>query len=344
MSRIKEEFLSTGKPLLIAEVAQSHDGSLGQAHAFIDAVATTGAHAIKFQTHIAEAESTLAEPWRVKFSRQDDTRFAYWKRMEFTPEGWAGLKAHADEKGLIFLSSPFSFEAADLLESIGIEAWKVASGELSNTPLMHRLLSSKLPMILSSGMSDMEELDSLTAMVKEAGLPLAILQCTTAYPTPAEKVGLNVMTMFAERYRCPVGLSDHSGTIYPGLAGAALGMSILEVHVTLSRHMFGPDVVASVTLPELTQLAEGLDFIHRMRTSPVEKNKAAEATVPMRKLFTKSIVAKTDLQAGTVLAEGHIAYKKPGNGIPAKEYQTVLGKRLSRSYTKDEPIAAADLA
>ena len=129
--------VGTGKPcLIIAEVAQAHDGSLGTAHAFIDAIAGAGADAVKFQTHIAAAESTPDEPWRVKFSPQDATRFDYWKRMEFTEEQWKGLKQHADECELIFLSSPFSFEAVDLLDRVGVAAWKVPSGETANAPML----------------------------------------------------------------------------------------------------------------------------------------------------------------------------------------------------------------
>src|SRR5215813_7641486 len=118
-------FRPAGRCLIIGEVAQAHDGSLGTAHAFIDAIANAGAHAVKFQTHIAAAESTSAEPWRVKFSRQDETRYDYWKRMEFTEAQWTGLKAHADERGLLFLSSPFSVEAVDLLARVGVAAWKI---------------------------------------------------------------------------------------------------------------------------------------------------------------------------------------------------------------------------
>ena len=126
--------------LVIAEVAQAHDGSLGMAHAFIDAAARAGADAVKFQTHIAAAESTPGEPWRVQFSFQDKTRYDYWKRMEFTEEGWRGLKAHADERGLLFLSSPFSSEAVALLRRVGVAAWKVASGEVGNTPMFAQML------------------------------------------------------------------------------------------------------------------------------------------------------------------------------------------------------------
>ena len=131
--KIKGRKIGKGQPVfIIGEIAQAHDGSLGAAHAYIDAIANTGADAVKFQTHIAEAESSPRERWRVNFSYQDKTRFDYWKRMEFTLEQWKGLKKHAEEKGLIFLSSPFSSEAVEILERIGVSAWKVASGEVNN--------------------------------------------------------------------------------------------------------------------------------------------------------------------------------------------------------------------
>jgi N-acetylneuraminate synthase len=137
---------------IIGEVAQAHDGSLGAAHAYIDAIAQAGADAVKFQTHIASAESTPAEPWRVRFSYQDASRYDYWKRMEFTEEQWSGLKRHANEKGLLFLSSPFSLQAAKMLMRVGMPAWKVASGEVTNAPLFDFMIATGLPVMLSTGM------------------------------------------------------------------------------------------------------------------------------------------------------------------------------------------------
>lgn len=332
MNRVEEK-LKSGKCLIIAEVAQAHDGSLGTAHAFIDAVAKTNADAIKFQTHIAEAESTLDEPWRIKFSMQDELRYDYWKRMEFTPEQWVGLKEHAEEKNLLFLSSPFSNEAVDLLEKMGMEAWKIASGEINNLPMIEKILSTKKPVIISSGMSDLEELDTLVGLIKAENLPLAVLQCTTAYPTPPEKMGINVMQLFKERYNCYVGLSDHSGTIFPGLAGAALGMNILELHVALSKEMFGPDVVASVDTSELKTLVEGIRFIETMMATPVEKNEAVEQMKPMRKIFGKSVVASLPLTKGTIITKDLLAFKKPGTGIPVNEYQKLIGKILNKNVS-----------
>lgn len=341
--KIGDQIVGPRKPcLIIAEVAQAHDGSLGTAHAFIDAIAGAGADAVKFQTHIAAAESTPDEPWRVKFSPQDATRFDYWKRMEFTEEQWIGLKQHADESGLLFLSSPFSFEAVDLLNRLGTAAWKIPSGETANLPMLDHMISTGLPIILSTGMSPLSEIDNAVKRVKGRNVSLAVLQCTTAYPCPPEKVGVNMISFFKKRYDCAVGLSDHSGTVYPGLASAAIGIQVLEVHITLSREMFGPDVPASITTDELRQLVEGIRFIEKMMANPVDKEAMALNAKELRNMFTKSIVARRKLEAGTILTNDDLALKKPGTGIPAGRLAEIVGRRLKRSIAADTPISEED--
>jgi N-acetylneuraminate synthase len=341
--REDRELFAASRCLIIGEVAQAHDGSLGMAHAYIDAIAAAGADAVKFQTHIAAAESTPNEPWRVKFSPQDATRYEYWKRMEFTEQQWLGLRQHADDRGLLFLSSPFSVESVGMLTRVGVAAWKVASGEVSNAALFERIMSTGHPILLSTGMSPMNEIDAAVDRVKSENLPLVVLQCTSAYPCPPEKVGLNVISQFRERYGCAVGLSDHSGTIYPGLASAALGAAVVEVHVTFSREMFGPDVIASITTSELRQLVEGIRFIEKMAANPVDKDLMAQETAPLRDLFTKSVVACADLPAGTLLRQEHLTVKKPGTGIPADHLQQVIGRRLKYEIRRDELLRIESL-
>jgi N-acetylneuraminate synthase len=328
---------------IIAEVSQSHDGSLGMAHAFIDAAAGAGADAIKFQTHIAQAESTPAEPWRASFSAQDPTRLDYWRRMEFLPEQWQGLREHAARRGLLFLSSPFSLEAVALLERVGVAGWKIASGEINHFALLDAAAATGRPVMLSTGMSPLAEVDAAVERVRGHGAPLAVLQCTSLYPCPPELVGLNLIPEFRARYGCAVGLSDHSATIYPGLAAAALGIEVLEVHITLSREMFGPDVVASVTTAELRQLVDGVRFIERMRAHPIDKTQPAEAAAPLRAIFMKSVVAARDLPAGAVLGANDLAAKKPGSGIPARELPSLVGRRLRRGVARDALLCKEDL-
>jgi N-acetylneuraminate synthase len=321
----------------VGEVALAHDGSLGLAHAFIDAIANAGADGVKFQTHLAAAESTVHEPFRVKFSPQDASRYDYWKRTEFTEDQWKGLARHSAERGLVFLSSPFSPEAVALLLRVGVGAWKVASGEVGNPVLFESLAETGLPVLMSTGMSPVSEIDAAVERIRARGLAFAVLQCTTAYPCPPERVGLNLVPFFRERYGGAVGLSDHSGTVYPGLAAATLGVEVLEVHVTLSREMFGPDVPASLTTAELRQLVEGVRFIERMRAHPVDKDLLAREAEPLRRMFGRSLVARADLDAGTVLRADHLAAKKPGTGMPASRLPQVVGRRLAR------PVRAGDL-
>jgi len=308
--------------LIIGEVAQTHDGSLGQAHAFIDAIADAGADAVKFQTHIASAESTPDEPFRVAFSRQDSSRYQYWKRMEFSREQWQGLAEHARERGLYFLSSPFSEAAVDLLECIGMPAWKIASGEVGNRPLLEKIVATGKPIILSSGLSSFEEFDAAVELVRSAGVPHAVMQTTTQYPTPPEKVGLNVIRFMQERYGCAVGLSDHSGTIYPGLAAFTLGSRMLEVHVALSRYMFGPDVCASVT---------------------VDKDSVVSELGDLKRMFGRSAVPTRALPLGTVLVLGDLVAKKPGTGIPGNAIHSLYGRRIKRALKVDEIFQYEDL-
>jgi N-acetylneuraminate synthase len=270
----------------MAEVGMAHDGSLGMAHAYVDAVAKAGADAIKFQCHLAEAESTPDEPWRVEPEwPQDASRFDYWKRTAFTRDQWWSLKAHANEKRLAFLCSPFSVEAVKMLDRM-VEAWKVPSGELANRELLWALQKTDKPVIMSTGMATSLE------PVMTAGMghpfefhPHAFLQCTSQYPTPPERVGLNLVQEW-QRWNVPIGLSDHSGTIYPGLAAVALGCDILEVHVCFSKQQFGFDVSSSITVEQLAQLVEGVRFIEAAK-APVDKDEMAKELEPMRELFMK---------------------------------------------------------
>ncbi|MGG1312280.1 MULTISPECIES: N-acetylneuraminate synthase family protein [Cohnella] len=337
-----QSFFTEKKCLVAAEIAQAHDGSLGTAHALIDAAADAGADAVKFQTHIAEEESTPQEPWRVQFSRQDATRYDYWKRMEFTKEQWKGLKEHAEQRGLIFFSSPFSPLAVDWLEELDVPFWKVASGEIANKPLIDRMTRTGKPILVSTGLCTLEELDACVGWLQAAGSEYLVFQCTSEYPCPPEKVGLNLLPFYRDRYGCPVGLSDHSGEIYPGLAAALMGASMIEVHVTFSKQAFGPDVPASLTMEQLKLLTDGVSFMEKMLAHPIDKEAAAYRYRDMRAIFYRSLVAREDLPAGTVLQEGMIAAKKPGGGIPPSRLGDLIGKTLRHGVAANHPFRESD--
>lgn len=328
---------------LIAEIAQAHDGSLGFAHSFIDAAADAGADAIKFQTHIAQAESTKGEKFRINFSYEDPTRYDYWKRMEFTPDQWAGLFQHAADRELIFLSSAFSSEAVDLLAALAVPAWKVGSGETNNPELLGRMLATGKPILLSTGMSRWEEITEMVQTIQRQGNPLAIFQCTSKYPNPLTDVGLNVLDELQNRYCVPVGLSDHSASIFPSLAAMAKNASLIEVHLTFHRAMFGPDVPVSLTFEEFQCLVEGRDAFHVMQQNPVEKDEMATELSQMRALFNKSVALKENQPQGTVLTSEMLTVKKPGTGIPAKEKVLCIGKVLKHNVSADSLLTWNDL-
>jgi N,N'-diacetyllegionaminate synthase len=333
----KYQITDESSPLVIAEVAQSHDGSLGQALAFIDLAADCGATAVKFQTHIADEESTPNEPWRIKFSQQDDTRYEYWQRMSFKRSWWAKLKSRADERGLIFLSSPFSPKAVGWLDEIGIEAWKVASGEVFNEPLIAAIEETKKPVIISTGLSGIESCKPLVDRLRNQGIDVAVLHCTTMYPTPPEAVGMNVFENLAKELGKEVllGLSDHSGVSAPSVIASYLGASIIEVHLTMHKQMFGPDVSSSLDPVEFKALVAGVRFASKMASARVVKEDQLEKLKGIKMIFTRSLVYRSDLPVGHVIAQDDLAYKKPGGGLAYESLSSLIGKILTKDVVQD---------
>ncbi|HWB24242.1 MAG TPA: N-acetylneuraminate synthase family protein [Chitinophagaceae bacterium] len=328
--------------MIIAEIAQAHDGSLGILHSYIDALASTGVDAVKFQTHIADAESSAYEPFRVKFSYEDDTRYDYWKRMEFTREQWAGIKKHCEDKGLEFISSPFSNMAVDMLEDIGVKRYKVGSGEITNHLLLHRIALTRKPVIVSSGMSTWEELDEAVHFFEFKQIDVSVLQCTSAYPAKPAQWGLNIIQQLKERYKTKVGYSDHSGGIYACLAAAALGAEIFEFHAVFDKRMFGPDALASITIDEIKKLAEGIHQIKTALHHPAVKNSAGMEA--MKAIFEKSLAVNQPLQKGTILEFKHLEAKKPkGFGVDAAKYNNVVGKKLVTDKQQWEFLQETDI-
>lgn len=331
------------KPLIIAEIGQAHDGSLGMAHSYIDALKDTGVDIIKFQTHIAEAESSAIEPFRVKFSYEDNNRFDYWKRMEFSMDQWIELKSHCDDVGLEFMSSPFSIQAVDLLEKLKVNRYKIGSGEISNFLMLQRIKETKKEIILSTGLASYKEIDDTLDFLGEEYLKkVSILQCTTKYPTTAKDIGINLLEELKTRYKTKVGLSDHSGVIYPCLAATFLGAEILEFHVAFDKKQFGPDSSSSIEIREIEKLMDGINFMSEMSTSPLEKAKSPNPE--LSKLFGKSLSFNKNLKKGTIITKGDLESKKPyGQGIPAAEYLNVIGKKTSRDVMKWEFVQLKDL-
>lgn len=326
---------------IIAEFGMLHEGSFGNACKMAEVAKQCGADTVKFQTHIAEAETLPNAPMPSFF--KGEPRFEYFSRTAFTLDQWKKLRVHCDEVGIEFMSSPFSIEAVDLLEKVGMACYKIPSGEVTNIPFLERVAKTKKPVLLSSGMSSWDELDAAVGVFQKSGNPLTVLQCTSIYPTPPEKVGLNVMLEMKKRYApCAVGLSDQSLTNYAGYAAAALGASVIEKHVTLSRHCYGSDAKHSIEPAEFADFVKGIREIETILANPVDKNDLKDF-LEMKRVFEKSIVSLRKISAGTVITEALVGIKKPGTGIAPKRYKQLIGRRAKRDIEAGQILLESDL-
>jgi N,N'-diacetyllegionaminate synthase len=322
---------------VIAEAGMNHDGSLGNAIRMAEVAAECGADAIKFQLHDADAETTRDAPPPPYFTHE--SRWEYFTRTAFDDEEWQTLKEACDRAGIEFFCSVFSLAALERLEAIGAARYKIGSGEVTNLALVRAAAETGKPVLVSSGMSSWAELD---AAVEAAGERVTVLQCTSAYPTPPERVGLNLIAELRERYGKPVGLSDHTLGPFAAFAAVALGAVAIEKHFTLSKEMYGPDAALALEPYELEELVDGIREIERMLASPVDKDDVA-AFAEMKRVFEKSVVAVTDIPAGAVLAEDMLGAKKPGTGIPARRLPELVGRRARNDIAADSVIAEGDV-
>ena len=325
--------------LVIAEIGNNHDGSIRQAERLIEAAAEAGADAVKFQTHIAEAEMLPSTPTPPHF---DEPRYEFTKRMELSRDDHVRLKETAEERGLVFFSSPFSVEAVALLEEVGVPAYKIASGEVTNPPLLEAVAATGKPALLSTGMSGIEDVERAAAILREAGAPFLVMQCTSTYPCPPELVNLRAMVAMGARLGVPYGLSDHTPGVWTSVAAVALGAVAVEKHFTLSKRLYGPDHHASLVPEELAQLVAGVREVEASLGSGLKERDPAHD--PVRATFEKSLVTRVAVPVGTVLAREMLTTKRPGTGIPAALLDQILGKTTARELEPNHLLEEADLA
>ena len=340
---LKKFSLSPNRSFIIAEIGNSHEGSLGLAKRFIACAAECGVDCVKLQTHIFDAESRVYAPNPPYF--RDESRKEYFERTAFTLAEWKELNRFATEDaGVVFTSSAFSLEAVDLLEEVGVAFHKVPSGEVTNRPLLLRLAATGKPILLSSGMSTWEELDLAVKTLQNAdAAEIVVLQCTSDYPCSPDQSGINLMHEMAGRYSLAVGFSDHTlGTAVP-VAAVTLGACLVEKHFVLSSQMYGSDAANSTEPSGFLNLVEGIRAAEAALASTVDKDAKAAALRDMKHTFEKTICAVGDLSSGTVLAGQHLAYKKPMDGIPAADFMEVIGRTLIRDIKFDESIQWDDI-
>ncbi|XAL98823.1 N-acetylneuraminate synthase family protein [Phycisphaeraceae bacterium D3-23] len=327
---------------IIAEVGSVHDGSFDNALKLIELAASVGADSVKFQTHLPEHEILRDAP--LPGHHTSEARYDYYHRTGFSTDQWGHLSQHADKHGIVFLSSPFSERAVELLESIGMPVYKVTSGEVTNLPLLERIKATGKPVLLSSGMSNWAELDAAVEVFgRDYAGGLTVMQCSSAYPCPPERVGLNVMRQMAERYGTPVGLSDHTLDNYSGFAAVSLGATVIEKHLTFSRAMSGSVAKHSLEPDEFRDLVRGIRAIETMVASEVDKDDLAPYG-EMKSVFEKSVVTQKQILIGTTITREMLDVRKPGTGIPAREIGSIVGRKAARSVAADTLLSEDDLA
>lgn len=306
----------------------------------IELAAKCGANVVKFQTHVAEAETLENAPAPSYFKAEP--RFAYFKRTAFSKAQWIELANIARSNKLLFMSSPFALEAVDQLEETGIDIYKIASGEVTNTPLLERIAQTKKPVILSSGMSDWSELDRAVEALRPSG-DLLVMQCTSAYPCPVERAGINVLREIGERYKLPTGLSDHTQGIAAAVAAVVSGASCVEKHFTFSKYMYGSDAQFGAEPDEFARYCREVWDAWKLVDNPVDKSDLSGVR-EMKQVFEKSIVTAVAVAAGQVLTREHLAFKKPGTGIRADRVEHVVGKRVQRDLPANHMLRDDDFA
>jgi len=322
---------------LIAEAGINHNGDTALAMELVDAAAAAGADAIKFQTHFPEHEMLRGG---ATASYVGESLFDLLTRTALTRDAHVALRDLAKEKGLIFLSTPFSREAADYLESIGVPAFKTGSGELTHLPMQLHIARKGKPMIISTGMSTPEEIDRTVQAVRAAGARFALMHCTSTYPTPYEHVQLDCIPALKKKYSVPVGFSDHTLGSFMAFAAVTDGANLFEKHFTMSRALPGPDQQGSMEPAELADLVRGIRSIERARGATKQIQPGEQ---DVRNMALHSVVSIRDIAAGATITPDDVWAKRPGTGIPARQLGDVVGRVAARAIPRDRLIAWDDL-
>ncbi len=328
-------------PFVIAEACVNHNGDFKVAEQMVYSAHAMGADCIKFQMHVPENEMLREVPNSDNF---DEPLWDILEKTELTLDQHKQLKKLCEQIGIMYACTPFSRDASDILEKVGVDFYKIGSGEMTNLPLMEHVARKKKPMIVSTGMCEMNEIQETVDLIKSIGTPLILTHCVSAYPAPYERVNLDLIPIYQNKFQCPIGLSDHTRGIYTVLGAVALGACVLEKHFTFDRMQKGPDHPVSIEPYELGELSKGARAIFLARGTerkifPEEQEIVAWAR--------ESVVTECFIKAGTTIGEKMVWVKRPGpsNGaIPAKFLKQVIGKRALRDIAPDSQVKWDDLA
>jgi N-acetylneuraminate synthase len=325
---------------IIAEAGVNHNGSVEIAKKLVDAASEAGADAIKFQTFKAE-ELATKEVGKAQYQKGghegSENQLEMLKKLELSEDDFEILSGYCMEKGIIFLSTPFDFQSSDFLERVDVPAFKVSSGDLNNYPFLAHMAKKGKPMILSTGMADLDEIrEAISSITAQKNDDIIILQCTSAYPAPFHEVNLNVMRTLATKFGLPTGFSDHTIGIEVSIAAVALGACLVEKHFTLDKSMEGPDHKASIEPYELKRLVGSVRNVEAALGSSEKVVMASERGT--RQVSRKRIVAGRDLNPGETLTPESLALKRSSKGLDPSFFEKLIGKKLKRALKKDEAI------
>ena len=329
--------------LIIAEAGVNHNGSMELARQLINAAAQAGADAVKFQTFKADKLVSRDAPkaaYQKKMTDTGESQYEMLRKLELSPQAHIELMNYCAEKGILFLSTPFDEDSADLLADLGVLAFKIPSGEITNHPFLAHVARKNRPMIVSTGMSDLDEVSEAVKTVRSAGNEdIALLHCVSDYPADPADANLRAMDVMRRAFLVPVGFSDHMKGNEVALAAVALGACVIEKHLTIDRALPGPDHAASVEPYEMAALVQGIRIVESALGDGAKRSMASEQNTAA--VARKSLVAARDLAAGTVLTEEMVTIKRPGTGLPPSMRVQLIGCKLKSSvgagalFTKD---------
>jgi len=328
------------KTIVIAEAGVNHNGSIKTAMELVDKAVLAHADIIKFQTFIAEELTTKnAEKaeYQSKSIGSENTQLEMLKKLELSKDDFVLLKNYCEKMGIEFLSTAFDIKSIDFLVTLDMNRWKIPSGEITNLPYLIKIANLKQPVILSTGMSTIDEIETAVSVLQNNGVTdLTVLHCTTEYPTPFEDVNLNAMHTIKEKFGVKIGYSDHTTGIEVPIAAVSLGATVIEKHFTLDRNMEGPDHIASLEPHELKAMIDAIRNIEKALGDGIKQ--PAESEKKNMAVARKSIVAKVKIKAGEIFTEDNITVKRPGNGLSPMKWYDVIGKIANRDFQEDELI------
>jgi N,N'-diacetyllegionaminate synthase len=334
--------LKLGKTFIIAEAGVNHNGSIKLAKKLIDVAVQTGADAVKFQTFKAKnlvSKKAQKADYQKKTTDSEESQFDMIKKLELDMDSHKELISYCKTKDIMFLSTPFDHDSIELLNDLGLEIFKIPSGEITNLPYLRHIGKLDKKVILSTGMADIGEIEDALDIMISSGTKkenITVLHANTMYPTPMEDVNLKAMVTIGNTFDIDFGYSDHTLGIEVDIAAVAMGASCIEKHFTLDKTMEGPDHKASLEPDELKAMVKAIRNIELALGSSIKKPSKSE--MPNMSVARKSIVAKTNIKKGEILSEENISIKRPGNGINPMRWDEIVGSLASKDYVEDELI------